>query len=432
LVPNQNSFGHLRYFLQHPRVKMLAEVAGPYEDASQEFVRRPSTLAPNNPGTVPFLRELYDEFLPHFSSRFFNVGCDETWDLGLGQSKNLCAKKGKGLVYLDFLKRVCREVASRGKQMMFWGDIILKYPKLIQKLPKDVIALNWGYERTHPFDREGALFAKSKIPYYVCPGTSTWMTLIGKHDNALENLRNAAAAGRKHGAIGYLITDWGDGGHPQPLAVSWLPFAAGAGMAWCGKAFKESSLIPVLNRDVFEDGDGTVAEAALALGMAHRKLHFSEVNVTPLGAVVAAPPPEQRELFCRNGLKYYARIRARAIRSAQREIHKQLNILKHARRQPSISSRGKVMVRELEFAARMADQSCTFMLWQQLKARGKAASAQRVARKAIAELNALDREFKAFWPKRNKGDTQNCSVFLQWRIADYQRSLRKSAAQAAS
>jgi hypothetical protein len=432
LVPNQNSFGHLRYFLQHPRVKMLAEVAEPYEDASQEFVRRPSTLAPNNPGTVPFLRELYDEFLPHFSSRFFNVGCDETWDLGLGQSKNLCAKKGKGLVYLHFLKRVCREVASRGKQMMFWGDIILKYPKLIQKLPKDVIALNWGYERTHPFDREGALFAKSKIPYYVCPGTSTWMTLIGKHDNALENLRNAAAAGRKHGAIGYLITDWGDGGHPQPLAVSWLPFAAGAGMAWCGKAFKESSLIPVLNRDVFEDGDGTVAEAALALGTAHRKLHFSEVNVTPLGAVVAAPPPEQRELFCRNGLKYYARIRARAIRSAQREIRKQLNILKRARRQPSISSGGKVMVRELEFAARMADQSCTFMLWQQLKARGKAASAQRVARKAIAELNALDREFKAFWPKRNKGDTQNCSVFLQWRIADYQRSLRKSAAQAPS
>ena len=124
LVPNQNSFGHLRYFLEHPRVKRLAEVSEPYEDASGEFIRRPTTLAPENPGTMPFLRGLYDELLPNFSSHYFNVGCDETWDLGRGQSKELCQRKGKGVVYVDFLKRVHREVAGRGKRMMFWGDII--------------------------------------------------------------------------------------------------------------------------------------------------------------------------------------------------------------------------------------------------------------------------------------------------------------------
>lgn len=423
LVPNQNSFGHLSYFLEHPKVKKLAEVAEPYEDASKEFVRRPGTLAPNNPGTLPFLRGLYDEFLPNFSSPFFNVGCDETWDLGRGQSKKLCTKKGKGPVYLEFLNRIYREVSGRGKQMMFWGDIILKYPRLIKQLPKNVIALNWGYERNHPFDREGALFAKSKVPYYVCPGTSTWMTLVGKHDNALYNLRSAAAAGLKHHATGYLNTDWGDGGHPQPLAVSWLPFAAGAAMAWCGKTFKESSLIPVLSRDIFQDPSGSVVKAALALGLAHRKLRFTEVNVTPLGAVVAAPPPEQRELFCRHGLKYYARIRTPDIQAAQREVRRQLKILQKTNHQGSISSAGKILIRELELAARMADQSCTFMLWQQMVARGKTSSARRLAKAAISELSKLDKEFKAFWPKRNKGDTSKCSVFLQWRIVDYQKSL---------
>jgi hexosaminidase len=430
LVPNQNSFGHLRYFLEHSRVKKLAEVAEPYEDASGEFVRRPGTLAPNNPGTLPFLRGLYDEFLPNFSSRFFNVGCDETWDLGRGQSKKLCATKGKGPVYLDFLNRVYREVSGRDKQMMFWGDIILKYPRLIGKLPKDVIALNWGYERTHPFDQEGALFAKSNIPYYVCPGTSTWMTMVGKHDNALHNLRSAAVAGRKHGAIGYLITDWGDSGHPQPLAVSWVPFAAGAAMAWCGKTFKKSRLIPVLNRDIFQDPGGSVAKAAFALGMAHRKLHFSEVNVTPLGAVIAAPPPETRELFCRNGLKYYARIRTRDIHATQRELRKQLDILERAARRKAISPAGKILVRELELAARMADHSCAFMLWQQTVARGKNSLAQRLARAAISDLARLDKEFNAFWPKRNKAGTGKCSVFLKWRIADYRRSLRESSPRA--
>jgi hexosaminidase len=424
LVPNQNSFGHLRYFLEHPRVKKLAEVSQPYEDESGEFLRRPSTLAPNHLDTIPFLRGLYDELLPNFSSGFFNVGCDETWDLGRGQSKKSCQAKGKGHVYVDFLNRVHREVSRRGRQMMFWGDIILKYPQLIRKLPEDVIALNWGYEATHPFDREAALFAKSGIPFYVCPGTSTWMTLIGKHDNALRNLQRAARAGRKHRAVGYLITDWGDGGHPQPLAVSWLPLAAGAAMAWCEKTFKESTLVPVLSRDVFQDRTGRVAKAALALGLAHRKLHFTEANVTPLGAVIAAPPPETRELFCRNGLKYYAKIRAGDIRAAMREVRKQLGVLERAMRRESLSSAGKFLIRELELAARMAEQSCKFMLWQQALAEGKTSRARQMAKTAVSELVQLDREFSAFWRRRNKATPAKCSGFLQWRIADYRETLR--------
>jgi hypothetical protein len=426
LVPNQNSFGHLRYFLEPPRVKQLAEVSQPYEDESGEFLRRPSTLAPNHPGTIPFLRRLYDELLPNFSSEFFNVGCDETWDLGRGQSKKLCQTKGKGRVYADFLNRVQKEVSRRGRRMMFWGDIILKYPQLIRKLPRKVIALNWGYEADHPFDREAALFAKSGIPFYVCPGTSTWMTLIGKHDNALKNLQRAAQAGRKHGAQGYLITDWGDGGHPQPLAVSWLPLAAGAAVAWCQKTFKESSLIPALSRDIFQERTGRVARAARQLGTAHRKLHFTEVNVTPLGAVIAAPPPETRELFCRNGLKYYARIRARDIHAAMREVRKQLNVLERVMRDKSLSLAGKILVRELELAARMAEQSCKLMLWQQARARGKTSRARQMARIAIRELIQLDREFSAFWPQRNKGTPAKCSEFLRWRIADYREGLRAS------
>jgi hexosaminidase len=446
LVPNQNSFGHLRYFLEHPRLKKLAEVSRPYADDGGEFVRRPSTLAPNHPGTLPFLRELYDELLPNFSSQFFNVGCDETWDLGRGQSKKLCVAKGQGRVYLDFLKQIHREVSARGKRMMFWGDIILKYPKLIPALAKfssrssrresapfssnladdqsgltyaatlncgNIIALNWGYEADHPFDREAALFAKAKIPFYVCPGTSTWQTLIGRHDNAMANLRAAARAGLKHGAMGYLITDWGDGGHPQPLAVSYLPWLAGASLSWCAETFNEAQLIPVLSRDVFKDPTGNTAKAALALGRAHRKLKFTAPNETPLGTVIAAPLAEQHELFCRNGLKHYALISSKNIRAALKEIEKQRAILKHASR-----PKAKILALELDLAARMAAQSCRFMLWQQARATGKFSEAKRLARAGIRELRKLEKDFKAYWPTRNKATPQHCSTFLKWRIRD--------------
>jgi len=433
LVPNQNSFGHLRYFLEHPRLKKLAEVSGPYPDYSGEFVRRPSTLAPNHSGTLPFLRGLYDELLPNFSSRFFNVGCDETWDLGRGQSKKLCVAKGQGRIYLDFLKQIHREVSTRGKRTMFWGDIILKYPKLIKELAKlgrdalprvqadrqvspTIIALNWGYEADHPFDREMALFARAKIPFYVCPGTSTWQTLIGRHDNALANLRAAAQAGRRHGAMGYLITDWGDGGHPQPLAVSYLPYLAGASLSWCAKTFDEAKLIPVLSRDVFKDPTGNAAKAAFALGRAHRKLKFNVPNETPLGTAIAVPPPEQHELFCRNGFKHHAWISGKNIRATLKEIERQRAVLRRAK--PS-NKAGNVLLHELDLAARMAAQSCQFMLWQQAQEAGNSSEAKRLARTGIRELRKLENDFNAYWPMRNKATPQHCSAFLKWRIRDY-------------
>ncbi len=419
LVPNQNSFGHLRSWLAYPPLRRLAETAKPWPDQGGAFLRYPATLAPNHPGTLPFLRGLYDELLPHFSSSLFNVGCDETWDLGRGRSRALCESRGKGRVYLDFLTQIHSEVRARGKQMMFWGDIILHYPELVAELPRDLIALNWGYDARHPFDAEAATFARSKVPFYVCPGTSTWMTLIGRHDNALPNLRLAAEAGRAHGASGYLNTDWGDGGHPQPLAVSYLPFLAGAALSWHTKSYDEKLLIPVLNRDVFADPTGRIGQAAFTLGHAHQALKYTAHNVTPLGAVIAAPPPEQRELFCRDGLKYYARIPSANIQKSLADVESQLQVLHRGTPSP-----GAATLRiELELAARMAAQSCRFMLWQQALAAGKTGTAQRMARTNSAKLASLDQEFTAAWPLRNKGTPVKCSPFLQWRIADYRRAV---------
>ena len=417
LVPNQNSFGHLRYFLADPRLKKIGEISEPYADTSGEFVRRPATLAPNHPGTLPFLRGLYDELLPNFSSVLFNIGGDETWDLGKGQNKKLCETKGKGRVYLDFLKKIHHEVSTRGRQMMFWGDIILKYPTLIRALPKNIIALNWGYEANHPFAKEAAKFARAKIPFYVCPGTSTWQSLIGKHDNALANLRAAAKAGKKSGAIGFLNTDWGDGGHPQPLAVSWPLFAAGAALAWNSKGLDEKNLVAVLSRDVFDDPTGKIAGAGFKLGFAHRKLGVQSPNETPLGTVIAAPKPEDRELFCRNGLKWFARIPARKIKAALSEIQKQRAALRHAKPK-SVS--GKILARELDLAARMAEQSCRFMSWQQAVAAGKTSTAEKLARRGVRELKRLEKDFDAYWPLRNKATTKHCSPFLKWRVEDCQ------------
>ena len=40
------------------------------------------SLNPTDPRSLEFIEGLYDQLLPCFTSRLFNVGCDETFDIG--------------------------------------------------------------------------------------------------------------------------------------------------------------------------------------------------------------------------------------------------------------------------------------------------------------------------------------------------------------
>ena len=131
---------------------------------------------------------------------------------------------------------------------MFWGDIVLKHPDLVGRLPKDVIALDWGYEGNHPFERECAAFRQTGLDFYVCPGTSSWRSLAGRVENMRDNLAAAERAGRLAGAKGYLVTDWGDEGHWQPLAASLPGIIMGGNFAAAGAKSSMMDLEKELDR----------------------------------------------------------------------------------------------------------------------------------------------------------------------------------------
>ncbi|MFA6292081.1 MAG: family 20 glycosylhydrolase, partial [Victivallales bacterium] len=198
LVPNLNSFGHFERWLRHPEYKHLGECPDGFNTPWGNKTSSGSTLKPDSK-SLELIDSLFGEFLPNFRSGSFNVGCDETWELGQGWSKSQCDKKGKTKVYLDHLLEIHKLVKKNKRKMMFWADIILHEPKYVADLPKDIIALNWGYDHGHPFEKETKVFAKYGVPFYVCPGTSSWNTLTGRTDNCIKNLINAAANGKRNG-----------------------------------------------------------------------------------------------------------------------------------------------------------------------------------------------------------------------------------------
>lgn len=287
LVPNQNSFGHMHRWLEHPRYTHLAEVTA--GDTEYWWGRGPFSLCPTDPRSLDLLRSLYDELLPHFSSRMINVGCDETFDLGEGRSKAECEKRGKGRVYLDFLLKIYEEVKARQHTMQFWGDIILEHPDLISELPKDVIALEWGYEASHPFAAHLAKFAAAGIPFYVCPGTSSWCSIAGRTDNAIGNLLSAAENGLDYGATGYLNTDWGDHGHWQALPVSYLGFAVGAAYAWALDANRAMDVPRAVSWHAFRDPTGAMGRVAYDLGNVYRAIGVEPPNSSALFWILQRP-----------------------------------------------------------------------------------------------------------------------------------------------
>jgi hypothetical protein len=257
-------------WLKHERYRPLAEAPDGADTPWGYRWKGPFSLCPTDPGSLELLSDLYGQLLPNFTSGLFNVGCDETFDLGQGRSKAECERRGVHRVYLDFLCRIQELVASHKRRMMFWGDIILHEPALIGEIPKSVIALNWGYEANHPFDAEGRHFQESGVPYYVCPGTSSWCTIAGRTENMLGNQRSAAAAGIRHKAIGYLNTDWGDCGHVQYLPVSYAGLAAGAAMSWCLESNSELPLERLLDLHAFSDSGGVMGRLACELGNVYK------------------------------------------------------------------------------------------------------------------------------------------------------------------
>ncbi|MEY2932003.1 MAG: hypothetical protein RL033_2752 [Pseudomonadota bacterium] len=291
LVPNQNSFGHLHRWLVHEPYRQLAECPDGFEHP-WNWSKAPYGLCATDPGSLTLLAELYDQLLPHFRSRLFNVGLDETIDLGAGRSRAECEARGTERVYLEFLQRVHALVQQRGRRMMFWGDIIVQRPELLAELPRDAIALEWGYEAEHPFAEHLAQFQRAGLEFYVCPGTSSWCSIAGRTENAILNLARAAQQGKAAGARGLLITDWGDHGHLQPLPVSYLGLLLGAAFSWNVSSAEqplELDVAQMLDVHAFGDGAGVLGRVARDLGNAYREAGSLRGNASVLFWMLIKP-----------------------------------------------------------------------------------------------------------------------------------------------
>lgn len=308
LAANQNCFGHFARWLSHDSYRDRAECPNGFEIAPG--VTFPPTVLEPTVDNARFVLDLVDEQVASFGARIVNIGCDETFELGRGASAERVESQGRTAVYAEHLRHIVEPLVAEGLQVQFWGDVIAHDPEQLGLIPTDgTVALVWNYDapdtpRPAINDSLAAIlegigidlgadahfatrlepFRTAGVDYWVVPGTSTWHTIIGRLDNARSNLEDAARAGRDSGASGYMVTDWGDDGHHQPLTVSYPAIAYGGGLAWGIDANAGADVTSFIDRHLLDDRGGVMGGVLDRIGRLAARTGVVTENSSPIFA----------------------------------------------------------------------------------------------------------------------------------------------------
>ena len=253
LVANMNGFGHMGRWLAHDEYRDRAECPDGFAAIFGGGTSEPTCFAPTA-ANAEFAVELARDMLSSVDHRRIHIGGDEPFELGDGVSADRVAELGRDHVYLEHLNRIIRPLVAEGYEVMFWADLFRRDASLVPELPAGAVPVVWNYEQPSSgswidflpvelvarlglpddahlgFAAHARLFIDAGVPFWVAPGTASWNTIIGRNINATGNIADAVEVGVAHGSPGLLLTDWGDGGHWQPLAVS-LPSIVRGGVA---------------------------------------------------------------------------------------------------------------------------------------------------------------------------------------------------------
>jgi hypothetical protein len=185
---------------------------------------------PTNPKIKAILSDWIDQYLELFPSNFVHIGFDETWEIARA-ARLLHASPAK--LFLGQINFVAERFQAKGKQVLAWGDIMVKYPDIAAQLSKSIIAVPWWYEPEQDPQYKKWLdpLTAQGVPTMVAPGVHMWDEISPDFQKTFRNIDTFLAAGKKAHTLGLINTVWSDSqqGLRRP---AWPGMAYGAAAAW--------------------------------------------------------------------------------------------------------------------------------------------------------------------------------------------------------
>src|SRR5204863_246885 len=135
-----------------------------------------------------------------FTSPFVHVGFDETWRI-----EEVAKKRGNitpAELFAEQLGNVAKLFQQHGKTVMAWADVVVKYPAIINRLPRGVIPVAWDYDAQPNVKKWLDPLTAKHLPHFIQSGVANWQEIALNFDMTFANVDNFLAAGRRSEANG--------------------------------------------------------------------------------------------------------------------------------------------------------------------------------------------------------------------------------------
>ena len=220
IIPIFQTIGHWDNILHNPEYWKYGEFPGS------------NSLNIANEEIYEMLDRMIGELSEVFTSDYFHIGADESFDVGKVASKQYIKEEGLGNAYLKHYKRVYDIVKKYGyKKVVIYHDILYKYKEVLENLPKDIIIMYWRYksQKNHP------IIDKIKdydFPIIVSPSIMDFNRIFPSIDRYEQNIINLLKSGFKKGILGEITSSWGDYHNKEIRENRLYGFIFSAFVAW--------------------------------------------------------------------------------------------------------------------------------------------------------------------------------------------------------
>ncbi|MFX1326866.1 MAG: family 20 glycosylhydrolase [Promethearchaeota archaeon] len=198
IIPIFQTISHWDNILQHPDYWKYGEFPGS------------NCLNIANEEIYDLLDELIGELSEVFTSEYFHIGSDESWDVGRVASKNFVEEIGIAKAYLNHYKKVYKIVKKHGyKKVIIYHDILYKFKEVLEGLPKDMIIMYWKYntKKSHPIIDK---IKKYNLAIVASPSIMDFNRIFPSVERYEKNIINIIRYGYNKGIIGEITSSWGD------------------------------------------------------------------------------------------------------------------------------------------------------------------------------------------------------------------------------
>ena len=148
------------------------------------------------------------QYLSDLTSKRIIIAADESWDVGKGASNELLSKIGKEEAYVRHYKKVYDIAKRHGyEKIIIYHDILYKYEKVLNGLPKDMIIMYWNYrtKENHPIIDKLKNF---DFPLVVSPSICDYNRIFPSITKFEKNIGNLVKYGYSKGIEGEITSSW--------------------------------------------------------------------------------------------------------------------------------------------------------------------------------------------------------------------------------